>query len=307
MKNLKQAHIEESSLETGLSEVGADHSLRTQIKTILFPTDFSPNAHHAFAYAIKLAEKYDAKVVLFHAFHYASTGEFYITPELIDRINLEKEDRAYKEFEKYGKQVKEEMNSEVEISFKFSYAFAIDGILQAVNEVNPDLIVIGTRGASNVIEKLFGSVTSQVIERVSCPVLAVPVDANFREFKHILYATNFEEEGLNLPEWLIKTAKSFSANISCVHVNQHPSDPWTRLEVALKKEILTSGIEPDLLKMYVLHEPRVWESLQQFIYKNEVDLMAILPHKHSFFERLFQSSLTRRAALEIGIPLLVLH
>ena len=304
MKNLKQAHIEDFNLDSGLS---SETNRGIQVKTILFPTDFSPNAHQAFIYAIKLAEKYGAEVVLFHAFHYASTGEFYITPELIDRINLEKEDRAHKEFEKYGEQVKKEIKSDVELSFKFSYAFAIDGILQAVKEVNPDLIVMGTRGASNVVEKLFGSVTSQVIERVSCPVLAIPVDAQFREFNHILYATNFEEDGLSLPPWMLDAAKTFGATISCVHVNQHPSDPWTRLEVALKKEILTSGIDPDLLKMYVLHEPRVWESLQQFIYKNQVDLMVILPHKHTFLEKLFQSSLTRRAALEIGIPLLVLH
>ena len=110
-----------------------------------------------------------------------------------------------------------------------------------------------------------------------------------------------------MPEWLLSTAKKFNSKISCVHVNQHPSDPWTELEITLKKEILTSGLDEEQVKMFVLHEPRVWEGLQQFIHKNHVDMMAILPHKHSFLERLFQSSLTRRAALEIEIPLLVLH
>lgn len=45
---------------------------------------------------------------------------------------------------------------------------------------NIDLIVMGTRGASGMMELFFGSNTADVIEQVRvCPVLAVPSKARY--------------------------------------------------------------------------------------------------------------------------------
>ncbi|RMG59745.1 MAG: universal stress protein, partial [Bacteroidetes bacterium] len=39
------------------------------MKTILFPTDFSPVAENALRFAYELADRLGAGIVLFHAYH----------------------------------------------------------------------------------------------------------------------------------------------------------------------------------------------------------------------------------------------
>ncbi|MDX2248085.1 MAG: universal stress protein [Bacteroidia bacterium] len=275
------------------------------MKRILFPTDFSPAAHNAFSYALHLAEKYQAEIVLFHTFHYAATGEFYISPELIDRVNLEQEGLAKEEFQRYINRVKTELNKEVPVQSKISYSFAIDGILNAVEETQADAIVMGTLGAGNAVGRFFGSVTSQVIEKVKIPVWAIPAKAVYEDLKDILYSTNFEEESFTVPPFVTDLAAHFNAHLTCIHVNKNSEDPWNRLSVAVKKDRLLSKEKP--MDFFVLHETDVWKGLQSFLEKNPTNLLVTLTHPHSLFERIMHTSLTRKAVLESETPLLALH
>lgn len=51
----------------------------------------------------------------------------------------------------------------------------VDGILQAADAMNADLIAMATRGHQGLLDVLRGSVTEQVLRRARCPILAVPV------------------------------------------------------------------------------------------------------------------------------------
>ncbi len=51
----------------------------------------------------------------------------------------------------------------------------VDGIVDAMNNSRPDLIVMATRGHDSLADAIRGSKTEQVIRRATCPVLAVPL------------------------------------------------------------------------------------------------------------------------------------
>lgn len=277
------------------------------MKKILFPTDFSPVAHNAFSYAIHLADQFGAELILFHAFHYDATGEFYISAELIERANLEHEEYAYQEFEKYAERVKKELKKEIPITYKISYSFAVDGIISALEDTQADAIVMGTLGAGNAIEKFFGSVTSKIIENVSVPVWAIPADANYHEFHKVLYATNFEETSMHLPPLLNEFSQRFDSKLTYIHINKKAGDPWNRLSTNIKRDLLLSNSAENDPEFYILHEPRVWPGLQHFMDEHETDLLVLLTHKHDLLERITQGSLTRKAVLSSKVPLLALH
>jgi nucleotide-binding universal stress UspA family protein len=48
--------------------------------------------------------------------------------------------------------------------------FAADGILQFVQEIKPDLLVMSTHGRKGAAHLFYGSVTEQVVNRISCPM-----------------------------------------------------------------------------------------------------------------------------------------
>jgi len=47
-------------------------------------------------------------------------------------------------------------------------------IAEFAREVDAELIVVGTSGASRLVRMLVGSVTRRLLELAPCPVLAVP-------------------------------------------------------------------------------------------------------------------------------------
>ena len=48
--------------------IGLNNSSKAKMKTILCPTDFSKNATCAASYACALGEKFNSRIILFHAY-----------------------------------------------------------------------------------------------------------------------------------------------------------------------------------------------------------------------------------------------
>lgn len=59
-------------------------------------------------------------------------------------------------------------------SLRVKEAGAVDAIMDVVQEIAPDLLVIGTHGRSGFVKVLLGSVTENILRSVDIDVLAVP-------------------------------------------------------------------------------------------------------------------------------------
>ena len=63
----------------------------------------------------------------------------------------------------------------VDVESEVRRGYPTDEILRAAEEMNADLIVIATHGATGWRRYVFGSVTEKVLHQSSCPVLVTPV------------------------------------------------------------------------------------------------------------------------------------
>ncbi|MDV7400603.1 universal stress protein, partial [Arthrospira platensis SPKY1] len=79
------------------------------------------------------------------------------------------------------------MDAEVEIGTPASL------ISDMAKRVEADFIVMGTRGEHNALEKIWGSVTTAVIEHAHCPVWVVPEHAPYSNIAIAAYATDLDE------------------------------------------------------------------------------------------------------------------
>ena len=150
-----------------------------QIKTILFPTDFSHGARAAMDYALSLAQDYKAKLILLYVIQDISIAEWYI-PSTLSVADLveDMQKSASKEMEKWaieaGARVKD-VEKIVERGVPFVE------IIRTAKEKNADMIVIGTHGRTGIDHMLFGSTAEKVVRKAPCPVLTVRIAG--REFK----------------------------------------------------------------------------------------------------------------------------
>jgi nucleotide-binding universal stress UspA family protein len=134
--------------------------------TILFPIDRSREAQEAIAVAIDLVQKYQSRLILLSVVETPDLDAEVIedpvmqSPEAIDRLLHS----AQALFAKQG------IQSEI-LQRSGKPAFTICDV---ADELNVNLIVMGSRGNGLDIEHATESVSSRVIDLSPCPVLIVP-------------------------------------------------------------------------------------------------------------------------------------
>ena len=150
-----------------------------QIRTILFPTDFSNGARAAMDHAVSLARDYKAKLILLYVIQDISIAEWYIPSSLsVTDLIEDMQKSAWKEMDKWAE--------EVSLKVKEVEKLVIRGvpfveIIKAAKEKDTDLIVIGTHGRTGIDHMLFGSTAEKVVRKAPCPVLTVRIAG--KEFK----------------------------------------------------------------------------------------------------------------------------
>lgn len=137
---------------------------------ILFPTDFSPIAEHAFGYALGIARTFDARLSILHVIDEEADLRGFYLPHL-----------AYEKVEADIASAARQMMTTFCENHEWidpSQGRVVSGvphneILAAAREEGADLIVMGTHGLTGVEHLLFGSTAERVVRQAPCPVMTV--------------------------------------------------------------------------------------------------------------------------------------
>lgn len=135
-------------------------------KHILVPTDFGEVSMHAADVACELAEKFGARLTLFHVWSLPIPvyAEGIAVP--IDLVQQAANEALEAEVARIRKRIPAAR------ALLISGAPA-SGIVEAVSEHGCDLVVIGTHGRRGLPRAILGSVAEKVVRRSPVPVLSV--------------------------------------------------------------------------------------------------------------------------------------
>ena len=193
------------------------------MKTILVPTDFSKPAKLATDVAIDIAKKVKAQVVLLHILEQPTSKSFNVTGEVSKAESLEGKlftmkliEKAKSEFAKIAEAAESEG---VKVTGQLRLGNPFHGMKTVINELDLDLVVMGTSGRSKLEEMLVGSNTEKVVRHAYCPVLTIQEKPSSTDFKNIVYATSMsiDEKSFSL---IIKNIQEiYNATIHLVRIN----------------------------------------------------------------------------------------
>lgn len=149
-----------------------------EIKHILFATDESENAHHAFSYVECFARQFDAKVTLLHV-----VQEF--RDMVVFDFGIERSVAAEKWFtvnNEYFQEIKKNFKDFVEQHYKqevIDEVIVVKGnpvkqILLAAKDKKCDLIVMGSHGKGGLEDATLGNTVADVLRRSKIPVFVAP-------------------------------------------------------------------------------------------------------------------------------------
>jgi nucleotide-binding universal stress UspA family protein len=168
-----------------------------QIKKILYATDLSKNSAYAFRYAVDMAQRRDAKIVILHVIEPIPPSVKHQVSMYVDdakweeKIQYEQErsiDRIKKRLEEFCK--RESQNGapclDLVSAILVHLGHPIEEILKVADEEVCDVIILGTHGKGFLKQTFLGSVARSVLDRTRKPVFIIPLphgetDISFEE------------------------------------------------------------------------------------------------------------------------------
>ncbi len=277
------------------------------MRTILIPTDFSDNALHALVYAQELYKCVRTEFYILHAYADKVYGEFK-NSTVEERKKLQKEVKIETE-KKLQKLIEQVEGTPPNPMHKFHVVASFDSLVDAVNDFvnqqNIDLVVMGTKGETSHNKTIFGSYTIQLFKYVTCPVLAIPAEAEYRPPRKIVFPTDFmvpyKRRELRLLENL---AGNFKSEIHLLYISDFNvlSDRQVDNRLFLKET---------LKKAYLFFETTETknkvEAIMDYILSNDIDLLTMVNSRHSLFEDMLYRSSIDELGMKVKIPFLVMQ
>ena len=278
------------------------------MKKIIVPTDFSDNGNTAMRYAAQMAAEVNATLFLMTVFTVTDTS---YSPQkaLIEEYNNHIITDMQKQLEESKNALEKEFSIKVET--KMYYKNIKEAILECASEEDADFIVMGNRGVKGIEKLLFGSVTTSVIGEGKVPVLAVPIGLEWAGIENILFATENLSTGSNILDPLLSLSSMADAT---VHVGVYSDEKEDGSELLMEKASVLQLFESNLPNAYKQIKTKTVSlmgndfenAVDNYIGDNNIDLLVMTTHKRSFWERLFDKSLTKEMAYHTKIPLLAI-
>lgn len=269
------------------------------MKKILFPTDFSPSAENALDFAKMLAQKKGAEILLLHIIQ-PQMGSVTQMGYVVD-INLALLEEGQKALEALGKKMEDDG---YRVATLVKQGFISDEINNVIKEEKVDYIVMGSHGASGILEKLVGSTAAYVMEQAECPSFIIPHSYKMKEINRVAFAHQLESPDVEHLKTAFELTKFLGVDgLDIVHVF-NPED--TKL---FEDKSVIHSVEKvfpeEKIRFHFISNASVVEGLDGFIDDNDVDILITASNKKTFWDRLFGSHFSKKIAIHTHVPLLV--
>jgi nucleotide-binding universal stress UspA family protein len=275
------------------------------MKTILFPTDFSANALHASQYAGMLAKSFNANVVLLNVHTIPSVSEYQLPYEIdsLIKFNQKKAEDNLRDFAVHFLQITHLAADRV--SQKVEYGFPNEKITETAETIHADMIVMGTKGANNLFDKWLGTHSQEVMKEAKCPVWIIPKNAPINYPQNILYAADFKEDEVVATQKVLSFCSPLGAKCKVVHVHD-----YFEINVGHSIEEMVKYLENEFenvddVSFINLKRANIIEGLETYIKTHKPDVLAMALSEKSFFEKLFDSSITKHFVQGSHLPMLI--
>jgi nucleotide-binding universal stress UspA family protein len=299
----------------------------TTFKRILCPVDFSKFSRHALDEAIAIAHLYDGCVTALHVFPIAIPADPFGGLPDFQPFTLTDQHRAHilRQLSAFATTEGAEPRR-ITVALREGTDIHAE-ILEAADQMKPDLIVMGTHGRSGVQHLMLGSVAEKVLHKARYPVLTVPhtaPDAVPRgpvPFARILCGIDFSECSLAALRHAIALASEAGARLDVLSVVQlipmyetmsavplyYPgllgdlkADIWKRLNSV----VADAAPEIPVERIVTVGSPH--REIVRMAGERKTDLIVLGAYSHSAIDHMFFGATTNHVVRAAGCPVLTI-
>ncbi|WP_026810558.1 universal stress protein [Arenibacter latericius] len=279
------------------------------MKKILIPTDFSENSKNAIRYALDLFKETPCHYYLLYvnvdgSKHFENPVYNLGTNILVDKKPKVIDERL-KDLVKLINSASTK-NQQHQTTTLSEEGFFLKAIRKHVLDKNIELIVMGTRGATEIKEFFMGSHAGDVITKVECDVLIIPDKARYTAFKQVIFPVDFESP---LSEEIIKTTRqligSQKAHIKLLYITKSGIPLIKEIEILQKQWIeKLSRILLNPISFHRVVASKIEHGIDHFAKSTNADLIIMISKDYGLLHRLFLDTTVEEVSFCTKIPLL---
>lgn len=270
-------------------------------KKILVPVDFSKCSKNALKYAILIGKRLPADLLLMHAFSVPVTHGEMGAISIINTLVTGIEEDIESDFSRLIDEVPE--LAEVKYETVIKHGSVVDAFVAKSREFQPDLVVMGTKGAHGIDEVILGTNAFAVVKNSDIPVLIIPENAGFRPLKKIALASDYQDVHIGLFDPLLMLNRIFGSEIHIVHISKDKAINNEEAEEAKKMQRYFKDVPHHY---HLLQTDDIEEGLNNYCHEHAIDLLTLIPRKHRLFEVLMKGRHSKKIIFHTEIPLLTL-
>lgn len=262
------------------------------MKTIIAPIDFSPTSLNALSFATELSRRSGARLVVLN-----STND--------------DGDESKSKMQSVESDLKKKFGEDLNCEFTVLPGNLISALGQVNSTIKPDLIIMGTKGASGLRKILIGSNAVNVLSEIKIPTLVVPDNAKFensiRKGKNrVVLATDLELLNNEKCVDILKEISLFIEQPKVRILSVRPANTQLPELKRIERSFLLSVFQPEIeSKSVTVFSDGVLEGINYYLNKkDDCGLIAMIANDNG---SLFEKHYTREMASHSDLPLLVLH
>ncbi|MBD2767914.1 universal stress protein [Hymenobacter sp. BT664] len=263
------------------------------MQTILVPIDFSAASENALVYANKLALRLPAEIVLVHS----RTGRLLPAEQqtaVLHRLKALAERVRYQ-------QLTRQSGRRISYRCHVSTEPLAEALAMLVADYRASLVVAGLTLNDCATNQAPGSPLALLPERVSCPVLLVPLGRH-ELASRIVISGNFAGLDGSYLQWLKPLASPAGAHFNLVQFHA----PTSAGLAPLKKALISARAHFADATVHLLPEEDTLEGLSDFSAEHGAQLLVVTTADGCLVRRFFNPHYTKTNAYHLRIPVLLL-
>lgn len=290
---------------------------------ILLPTDFSPHSDNAAKLAFKLASRLGMSIDMLHSFIAPASPQ---GVQLMDSYDYELADMAERQtievestrmMEEYAAKIRGWIKSGEVPAVKFSTTVTEgipeESILLYARDKNPQLIVMGTRGADKKEAELIGSVTAEVLDSCRIPAFTVPesVDvATVADLHKVAFVCNLEQEDMIALDTLYRLFPDQSLEVMLIYIpgrrERNVSDAKTAQAQLNLLNYCREHFPGYGFDMRTVRLDTLIDDFKEIMQEGPFNLICVPNKKRNVFARVFNPSIAHKILFRADVPMMVI-
>lgn len=263
----------------------------TKKSTILVGIDFTKSSENALKYAIMLAERSKSSLLLFHVFDtpivHTNSGAYFVEYASLKHNNLAR-------LEQYKNEIQTQY-PKLKMDVRTTFSSFKQEVKDLTKHGKVNYVVLGLETKSKLSKFIYGTTGVDIAGKVDCPVIIVPERYKEHRLENVVLAIDNKNKQHAV---VLKKHQNFVKQHKCKNVNLH---------VRTEDELIIEKIKNKDLPVETIEAKDFKTGLVKYTKANNIDLVTLISHSHSFLYNMFSETNTKLIAFQSKIPVMSIH